>query len=392
MDPWRLAPLVTALAIAGCSKAPSEPRSVIQAAESIAANYRRGPTRPQTGMFGFHAERESLWMSDGSGLICLPSPGEYPATLLRFGHYVGYGPIRPGHSQFYVTEIDGSGGVNAYVFREGVLAGLGPGMDQVAMEFSQDDALWLTASAGEFAAYDLATGNRVHSREFDDLWGGDYEFCQGAFGRLVRRRDTSVDPVRVSWFDAVTNKELDAPALRTLGVEANAWVDGGHLLAETDGKVTDLGKLTTVRPVSGRDDATPYSPWAWERSPDRKTLTVQSIYRDGPSYELHDAALWSQNAFCYGLHALIAPQGSDLYGLRALPEIQVFDLRSGTLALTIKYASDPVGEFVITLSDGTYSGTKALVSRLGLSPLMHDAERVAEVLADVLAMKTAAKG
>lgn len=121
--------------------------------------------------------------------------------------------IELGENGYAVGELDGSGGINTYLYRHDTLVAVIPGMDYSTFQFTRDGRYLVVTSYNQLTVIECETGKSGHRKEIGEMFRDSIELIPGGEGRFARLRTQNKDyvPRITGWWDPVTNRAISAP-------------------------------------------------------------------------------------------------------------------------------------------------------------------------------------
>lgn len=349
---------------------------------SLSKQYVAVPGAPNPGMIAYKGDYIVINLIDRVMIVDLSVEGPEPIPPgfrldTHLSNYNAIGSVIDGPRNYFIVSPLGEGDVPVTLFAGSVISDVWGALDYASAQFDEPGLRWVGASYATTQTTDLGylNGDR-RTFSLRRPFNGDSLLALGGGGRLAALggKEWGDTPPYIV-FDPVTRREAPIKVRSSNEGPLPIWVDQGHVLAQKNGKILDFGRLRTVPNVRASEDASRLSPWSAVRSDDKKTLTVTSIYKGGPTYTLRrPGRVWSQNTCFYGLHALY-DQG-DFY-----------DLRYGTRALSITFEPGDGGEFLIKTASGRVSGSEKMLKKHGLLEKA-DSTKTAALLQDLLQVRT----
>ncbi len=373
------------ITLTGCQPTPVTPTELKGQVTELSAQYVAAPRAPGIGELVYE-EGSYLVVSENHRVFEVQLWDESltfpPATRIDkiLSPYKAIDGVIQGPPSLFALISISEGLAPIAIFSEGYVSDVWSAMDYARVQFEDWGEYWVGASYGTTVKSELGVSEiERRSWRLKPDFQATIDLVPGATGRLgilhprfeeQAKPSQIIDPVEQIVLPQVLKfpPDLDRD-------ELIFWVDQGHLFGEVSGKILDYGPIKTVVPMRAADDASRFSPWSIERKNERKQLVVKNIYDPSLSYVLErPGRTWTQEAAPFGLHALY--DDGDIY-----------DLRTGKLALTITFAPDDSGEFIIIAPDGTVSGSRKMLEQRGLLKRAN-ATKINALLADLLRLRT----
>lgn len=354
--------------------------------DGLASQYQSAPYREGNGALYF--DGGVLYVNTSRKLFELGlsslEPGALQSAAVRLdapiNPYSSLGWLVPNPDNGFAISSLGEGDQPAVRFITGgaFLQDFWLAYDYSVSQFSQKGDQWVAASYGYYrVSRDLKRGTPEKIIQLGPYFRGGIELVSGASGKLGFYQQVSEQGLPAyapKWFDPISGLDYDLSLFPNVEDTSGLWVDQGHLFYESETGIRDLGRMITLDPVRASEDASALSPWSVTRSTDKLVLTVESIYKNGPKYVLkRPGKIWTQESSLYGLHAL-------------WDDGEIYDLRTGKLAVTIRFGDDDSGDFLITTSIGPVAGTPAMIQKSNLSS-RYNPDKVLEILKDLLVLR-----
>lgn len=341
----------------------------------------------------------NLAVGHGRGLVIVPigdldyDPEAIPtsqALIYRFGYMPVAVATFGTEGSLAAGELDGSGGISVYLFRDSKLVMAFTELEDLAqLQFTKDGKILVAASYGTCVVTNVPEGKIAAKHEVshsgESLGETSIELVPGSNGRLalIMRRSGTNSKAKLRFWNPISNAYVEPTSAKHIEEGDIPFISNGRLKAVRSSAVYELGtgsKLFSLDPPPASDwlKLDPSARWVAERSGDRKSLTVWSLSTGKLQCRLHSPSNgFSQDYQFIGPHA-IANLNSP---------IEVFDFRSGTLALRILPLVSQEGDWIISLPNGEWGGTKEAGISLGRASTSMNYHTVLKVIRDVFGSK-----
>jgi len=253
-------------------------------------------------------------------------------------------------------ELDGSGGINTYLYVNGALRAVIEGMDSSDFQFTRDGKYLVVTSYNKLDVVECETGKIIRTKEIGEMFEDSIDLVAGGEGRfaLLTTRDDHGNFVSVQWWDPILNHGIPPQA----NVKDGDWVwkakDGFRSVAP-DGAVA----------INNR--------YMISRSTDRTKYIVRSSQSgvEIGSIAFPRGELAPQSPSFVGSHGLVSP---------GFPS-SVFDLRSCKRVAKLYLGQKQPTSYSLVTEDGYVDGD-LVPDRLDVASMKKDSERVWKTLLD----------
>ena len=249
-----------------------------------------------------------------------------------------------------VGELDGSGGINTYLYVNGALRSVIGGMDSSEFQFTRDGKFLVVTSYNNLQVVECETGKIVRTKEIGEMFEDSIDLIVGEEGRfaLLTTREDDGTFVRVEWWDPISNTGI--PAQTDVKPDEAVWKTKNGFRSAPLPDVVEFDERHMI-----------------ERPGDKSKYVVRSTLSGDTVCKIKfpEGQLAPQYPSLVGTHGLISPGSPSSF----------FDLRSGTQIARLFLHNEHPTSYLLVTEDGYFDGNME-PSSFGLSGMRKDSERV----------------